>query len=167
MNQETLNKEWHSIHFGVRRSVRYHDRRIKFYDLLNRSILFINVVSGSAAVVSVLSSLGNALVTVFAAVVAVTSAFDLAVDTGSKARLHTDLKRRFSDLEKQMNLVDVPDQEAVTKTVNMRLEIEQDEPPIHRALDILCHNELVRADGYADEHLHDVPRWKRYMAHVL
>ncbi len=165
MSQENLNREWHALLFGVRRSARYHEKRVRFFERLNRIILFLNVAGGSAAVVSALSSLGYGWIVAFASLVAAASALDLAVDTGGRARLHGDLKRRFIELEKRMNATN-PDHAALVELTNARLEIEQDEPPTLRTLDILCHNELVRALGYGNEHMHALPFWRRWLAHV-
>jgi len=165
MSQKDLNRKWQDLLFGVRRSIRYHDRRVRFFERMNRIILFVNVASGSAAVVSVLSSLGGAWVASFAAIVALASAFDLAVDTGSRARTHTGLKHLFVDLEKSMN-TSQPSQAALIDLTNMRLDIERDEPPVLRVLDILCHNEMVRALGYSNDHLHPVTWWRRMLAHI-
>lgn len=52
----------------------------------------------------------------------------------------------------------------------MRVTIESDEPPTHVALDVLCHNELIRAQyepQRAKDHLCEVPLLKRLTAHLF
>ena len=165
MNPENLNNDWHTLLFGVRRSVRYHEKRERFFHRLNRVVLFLNVAFGSAAVVAALSELGHGWIVTFSALVAVASALDLAVDTGNRARLHADLRRRFVALESAM-IGEEPDQERLARFTRERLAIEQDEPPVLRALDVLCHNELVRALGYGRQHEHALPFWRRWLAQV-
>lgn len=41
-----------------------------------------------------------------------------------------------------------PSKEIIDGVTLKRLEIEAEEPPILRVVDILCHNELLRAQGY-------------------
>lgn len=50
-----------------------------------------------------------------------------------------------------------------------RLHIEADEPPIYRALDLLCHNEQMRADGHPpdSEHWASVPLYQRLTCHLF
>ncbi len=165
MNPENLNNDWHILLFGVRRSARYHEKRERFFHRLNRVVLFLNVAFGSAAVVAVISELGHGWIVAFSALVAMASALDLVVDTGGSARLHADLRRRFVALESAM-IGEEPDQEKLTRFTRERLAIEQDEPPVLRALDVLCHNELVRALGYGREKEHTLPLWRRLLAQV-
>ena len=50
-----------------------------------------------------------------------------------------------------------------------RLHIEADEPPIYRALDLLCHNEQMRADGHPpdSEHWASVPLYQCLTCHLF
>ena len=48
-----------------------------------------------------------------------------------------------------------------------RLEIELDEPPVYRALDLLCYNEIVNADGINKEVLRKVPYLNRCTCHIF
>jgi hypothetical protein len=49
-----------------------------------------------------------------------------------------------------------------------RLTIEQDEPPIYRALSDLCHNEQMRADGHSSDSKYFalIPWHQKYLAHL-
>lgn len=102
-----------------------------------------------------------------AAAVAVIAALDLVVGTARKARLHDDLARRFIMIEKAMVLVEEPDAALVRKYTAERLEIEADEPPVYRVLDVLCRNELMRAMGYKPDQLSPVSRPQRLLAHFV
>lgn len=142
--------------FGVRRSVRYHLRRRRFYERFRDAALFVAAASGSAAVAAFGSELTARLAdSVEAAVPAAVTVMALAyLVAGSlrKARLHTDLGRRFIALERRLVAAgSSPSDAALVEATQERLAIESDEPPVLRVLrvlDTLCHNELLRAMGY-------------------
>ena len=58
------------------------------------------------------------------------------------------------------------DEAKLRSFVACRLTIEADEPPVLRALDVLCHNEMCRADGRLDD-IYDLPWWQRIAANVF
>ena len=59
---------------------------------------------------------------------------------------HNDLKRRFIDLQRSMELSrSSPTKEMVANWRAERLAIEADEPPVNRVAHALCYNELVRS----------------------
>lgn len=138
----------HNVLFGIRRSVRYHDHRRRFYLNLRAWINFFTIIAGSATVASAVAASGSQLVQWLAgACVAVLAAFDLAVGTADKATLHTDLYRRFIRLERRLLNSREESAEALTSIESEQLDIEMDEPPIYHALNRLCHNELLRSEG--------------------
>jgi len=71
---------------------------------------------------------------------AMMSAIDLLVGFARSADLHRSLKRRFIELEKRC----IGDFQA-QQMVQERLTIEADEPPIYRALQLLCTREVAIA----------------------
>jgi hypothetical protein len=155
--------------FDVRRSIRYHDRRRAFFERLHQ-------VTGGLTVLlagSVLFDLARpgetaAWLLMLAALAAALSAWDIVVGYARRAAAHGDLRRRFIALEMAMLAGDVsPATWAAHR--HERLVIERDEPPIYRALDLLCHNELLRAEGvHAGEHRAPVgflPRLTRHFFH--
>ena len=71
--------------------------------------------------------------------------------TSKAARLHSDLARRFIELEKEFLPEKATTRAELDRLEAARLTIEADEPPILRILDSVCHNELLRAMGYEDE----------------
>lgn len=88
---------------------------------------------------------------VLAGLITFLSAADLVLGFADRAREHGELRRRFITIEACM--VDSANEDTLRKCQRDRLAIESDEPPKMHALDILCHNELLIADGYdpADE----------------
>lgn len=132
--------------FNVRRSIRYHDRRRAFYErmhqitgvltiLLAGGVLF--ELAGSGETVWWLKLLGL--------IAAVFSAIDIIIGYARQANRHADLRKRFSALEIAVNT----GEKSVADYTNDRLLIEQDEPPVYRALDLLCQNEQLVAQGYS------------------
>ena len=53
----------------------------------------------------------------------------------------------------------------MTDIENRRLAIEQDEPPIYRVVDTLCHNEMLRRMNRENEQIL-VPVWMRITAPI-
>lgn len=51
----TLELDWHNLLFGVRRSIRYHQRRRRFFDNLARGKTWLAFVFGSAAMATLLA----------------------------------------------------------------------------------------------------------------
>ena len=133
--------------FGVRRSIRYHNRRRGFFDRYHTVTNAVSVIFGSATIFAVLSAVDKRYALIAAALVTVFSVIDLVVGTSKMARLHESLARRFIDLEAAIVSIAVdkftPDD--LRKCTTERLQIEADEPPVLRGLDSLCHNELARA----------------------
>ena len=153
--------------FDVRRSVRYHMRRRRFYEGRNRLTSALTAILGSAAVVAFLSQIGREygiLMAILTAFVAIFAAVDLASSTAAMARLHSDLARKFIDLEYGLVLKNEPTQAELTKAQGTRLKIEADEPTIYRVLDTLCYNEMYISQGRRKE-LFVVPWYMRITAH--
>jgi hypothetical protein len=62
--------------------------------------------------------------------------------------LHNELKRKFIELEKGMVKCQSQDRKTLNEIAAERLNIEAEEPDVVRTLDILCHNEMLAAQGY-------------------
>ncbi len=137
--------------FGIRRSIRYHNRRRAHYDRLHNLSMFLSALAGTAIIASILGKMGSPWALVLAALVTVFSILDLIVGTTKMARLHHDLVRRFISLEKKIvTSADQPD-DGYAEYWSERLDIEADEPPPMNVLNMVCHNEMLRAMGYPIE----------------
>lgn len=164
---DDTKKNFHKLLFGVRRSIRYHNRRRLFFDRLNKFATFFSALAGTATVASVLAKLGQSWTLGFALAVAVLSAVDLVVGTAKSARLHNDLSKRFIDLEKTINETGPKTDEALINLINMRLDIEKDEPPPLKILDSMCHNELLRALGYDSSNFVKIKWYQRLFSNFF
>ena len=167
---EGLREDQYRLLFGVRRSVRYHMRRCRFFDLFHSCTNAIGVIAGSSAIFSALQAHPHVAAS-SAALVAVASAIDLVVGTGAMARLHNELAKKFIQLEKEIILSGEPTEANLRTFTGSRLEIEAEEPPILRTLDGLCHNEMLRAEGYTPDKSPDefvrVNWLQRRLAHFI
>ena len=154
MLKEEHREEFWRLLFGVRRSIRYHERRQRFFENLNTWSLILALIVGSSSVSTVFwSRLAPFLpvwvggIASFLGVVATVLALTcLVISPVRKANLHAGLARRFKKLEKRV--VSASSRMALERATQKRLSIEVKEPPILRILDIKCHNELLQSIGY-------------------
>lgn len=168
MNLHDLNDAQYGLLFDVRRSIRYHDRRRAFFERLHQ-------ITGGLTVLlagSVLFDLARpgetpAWLSALAVVAALLSAWDIVVGYASKAGAHRELRQRFGALEMAILSGDLGDSTWNEHRL-ARLRIEQDEPPVYRVLDMLCHNELLRAEGVGDAaHWAKVSAWQKATRHIF
>jgi hypothetical protein len=157
--------------FGIQRSIRYHDRRIAYFDRWHKVTNVFTILLSGVVLLELTGAESPLWVKIWAAITAVIVAFDLVVGFGHRANEHRDLKRRFCALERR--LIQSNSMEDVHSIQVDRSEIEAEEPPIFRALDAMCHNELLTARGYSrtdhEERLHfrKVSRFMRWTKNWL
>ncbi len=148
--------------FSIRRSVRYHTARRKFFDSINNTVTAVSLISGTASVAAILSSHQTTTI-LLGVLVTVLNALNLVIKSSEKARNHADFVRKFIELEKK--LLKKPFAEFTFDELSAieqeRLDIERDEPPIKRVLDIICHNELAIAMGAPPEEIYEVGWWQK------
>ncbi len=164
-----INQQSADLLFGVRRSVRYHSRRVRFYDSLHQATTFLALLFGSATVATFSGAIaiGWPLWVKLAPAVAVSvlAALNLVAGSVAKARLHTNLMRDFVALEQSMaTWQEEPSAEQLAQATAKRLGIESAEPPVLRVLDTLCHNEMLLSMGENQNLQIEVGRWQRLFA---
>ena len=173
MNSPIDNSErFHNLLFGVRRSVRYHSRRVQFFDWIHKVTTLIVVLLGSTTIAvfgGIIAANWPLWVKLLPAVIAsVLAAVELVWGVVQKAREHESLMRDFIAIERRMEARrDEPTPKFLTKINKRRLEIEANEPPVLRVLDTLCHNELMRAMGYDQSKQIEVGVFQRLFAHCF
>lgn len=152
--------------FGIRRSVRYHNRRRQFFDRVGKLTDALTAIAGSGTIIAAVSQSFSNFSVYLAGTTAFFSVVNLIFDTKGNSRLHHDLARQFINIEK--NLV-APDLTAaqIQKAESDRLEIEAGEPPILRVLDLICHNELLRAIGREKDGSVDIRFWQSMFAQLF
>lgn len=160
--------EFHGQLFGVRRSVRYHQRRRSYFESWHSCIAAAQVVSGFSAVAALLADASGAIL--LAALPPLLAAIDLVFGMARRTTLHAELGRRFSQLEADMVRFEAASKPVQEDTLadfkRQRLAIEADEPPKLRVVDLLSHNDLVRGT-YTHGQIHRLGLFRRLFGHVL
>lgn len=161
-----MSDELHSLRSDIQRSVRYHDRRTAYFELLQRLTNVIAILLAGVVVMELVGATSPWWIRTLAVAGALLTAGDLVIGFGRKADVHRDLKRRFIALEGQLEGGD-----DLEKIRRRRLSIEAEEPPVHRALDLLCHNEMSAAMGWDPkknpEHFSHVPWYMQMTANLF
>ncbi len=159
-----LEGEKDSLLFDVRRSIRYHHKRIRYYDGWHKLSTLLAAFSGSATIITVLGKAGSSWIISFATVVAIFSTSDLVFGTNQKARLHEDLSRRFIALEKSIITAKSLSAKTISNFTAQRLDIEAYEPPPLQVLDSMCHNELLKAMGHNESEFVEIKFYQRWLS---
>lgn len=167
MQKIQMADDQYDLFFDVRRSVRYHDRRRSFFEYMHRITAALTILMAG----SILFDIGKMGTTApwlvaLSVVAALLATFDMVVGYASKADLHRSLKVRFGELEMAIIVGDSSQVEWDAHHLK-RLEIEQDEPTIYRALDVLCYNEVAIADGVKKENLRNIDCITRVTCHLF
>ncbi|MEM9360447.1 MAG: hypothetical protein AAGB04_30080 [Pseudomonadota bacterium] len=159
--QHSLDREISNLRFDVDRSRRYHQRRRAHYDRVHQFIIFLVIISGSAAFAD---ALGNAQW--FGLATAVLGALDLVGGFSHKSRDHEVLHRRFVDLAAQIELGSSPTEKDLQVWKSKVLAIEADEPPIFWAVDQDCYNEIA-VSWERPEYFRKMPPHRRLLKHFM
>lgn len=142
-----MEKDWENLLFDVRRSIRYHSKRAAYYGSLTKSVTALSLILGSGTV-AVAVQHHTILSMIFGGIISIASIFALVFGFSSKEHLHTELGRKFADLEKSMVRQKAPNEDFLREKTAERLEIEAGEPETVKTLDLVCHNELLMSQGY-------------------
>ena len=165
-------REYADLLFGVRRSVRYHDKREGFFLLIGDTADYLVFLLSAATTWLIVSFKGDGgspwFIAIFPLAIAAGRGIALVLRVGSRASRHNALKRRFIGLEKKLiTCRDNPDANQLEKLQQERLSIEADEPPVLRVLDTLCHNELAYSMGYDDKEFKQTSWAQRAFRHFF
>ena len=150
--------------FGVRRSIRYHNRRRSFFDKFNSITNALALIMGSATVYGALKTNLEGIAILAPAFITIFSSINLVIGSTRQARVHHDLCKRFIFLEKMISECRNPDENELAKWTSERLDIESEEPPVLHVLNSICHNELLRAMGYSKEDCVEISWLQRFLA---
>jgi len=146
-NEEESIAEWDCLLFDVRRSIRYHSKRAGWFEFWCKSATAFAIFVSAGAITALLSQ--NATLSIISsALVAFFSIVSLVFGWSQREHLHTDLKRKFIDIEKAMVKCEKPDGVVLAEMRAERLSIEAGEPKVVDTLNVICHNDLCIAQGY-------------------
>lgn len=134
--------------FGVEKSYRYHLRRKAYYKSCDRiALIAIQLFTG-------LSSLAifqqkSEFIFVYSPIIAfLFTLYYMYYKPIGMAHTHELLAKQFKRLSSNMILCQEPNDDEAEKFEAIRRQIEQDEPPNLKVLDILMHNEVCGSIGY-------------------
>ena len=162
---ETPYDSFYGNLFGVRKSVRYHQRRQAFHEWWNSVIIGLSFACSASAMAEWSAGWRQLLIGATSFLLMLNWVIGLA----RRANIHAKLGQRFIALERDMTSFEKNrdiDAEIEFDFRRRRLEIEADEPAKMRVMDILCHNELCEA-VYPGHLIYPVPPWRRWLGHFI
>ena len=149
------------LNFEALRNAIYHSSRRRFLDFLNRTLSFVVVASGSAALAALWYD-----PRLFAAAAALAGLLQLVFDFGGAARSHEFLQRRFYELIAEITeTVEATDQDVARWKATLSRLYGEELPPM-RALDAIAYNAAVDSLGYPREKRIQVRWWQSVSRHV-
>jgi hypothetical protein len=146
-----MDDEKYQLTFDIQRSIRYHDRRMAHFERLHQLSSVLTILLAGSILMQIAGAKYDPpwWLIFLSFVAAIMSAIDIVIGYSKCAGLHSKLKRDFCELQ---SCIEEADSDAkLAKCRKRRLLIEQNEPPIYRALDLLCHNEMMVAYGLDPE----------------
>jgi hypothetical protein len=142
----SFDQEQDGLLFDVRRSIRYHDRRRAFFEVLHRMTAVLTILlAGSVLFALAIPGEMASWMVCLAVLASILTACDMVIGYATVANRHAMLRARFCDLE--ISVLSAQDPAAFNACQLDRLTIERDEPPVYRALDLYCYAELCAAEG--------------------
>jgi hypothetical protein len=142
------NDQMDELRFDALRNAMYHAWRRGFLDFFNRSLSFVVVIAGAAAVGDLGAKLGWAnSIQWLAGIATLSGALQLVFNFGERARVHEFIQRRYYELlagsvEKQN-----PGIPEICSWRACLYRLYSEEPMPMRALDALAYNAAVEALG--------------------
>lgn len=155
---EVQDDVW-NLSFDVGKSKRYHAYRRSFWQGWDYWTKVSSIVTGASVVISVAGE-KSVLAAVFAVLVALSSAADVVLGFGSRAKLHDELYRRWADLDIAIESLQAPTTEQVSALRRVRLEIERDEPTVLDLLERRCSAEECLGRGCEVRESWKLSRWE-------
>lgn len=155
----------HEITCHIRRSIRYHRARERFFYSWFHLLSFASLLAGLSVVISLLANAPEWVTLMSGVAVAAIQMAERVFLLTAKARLHNGLARDFLWLERQIVVRgDVTEAELRSLREEV-LSIEAWDPPVKRYLDLICHNQVARSIGSDD--IEPLTFWQRWFAQYL
>lgn len=125
---------------------RYHKKRERFFDLCDVTTQIVCTASGVALFANVFANWAAASLVTLSSIIA------LVVRYSDRKQRHIELAKRTQKLISDIEKIPVDDvtQEQISAWVQIRSQINADEPPCIRTLVALCEYEQSIEDGYFD-----------------
>lgn len=148
------------VKFECIKNASYNDDRERHFARFHKGIMFVVVLSGTAAFGTIFGKDGSFCAAFFAFVATAAGVADLVFDLDGRARLHNSLKRRSYDLLARLQLGEKPDEICASIT-----RMYADEPPTMHAVNSLAFNAAVDALGRPPGQKYDLEPWQVYARH--
>lgn len=152
--------ELHRLKFSFSRSIRYHDCRGNFLRSLSRFCSLLTLLLGSGAALAVFKEWPKSVQLSLPFGVAVISLTNLLFDFRGCGDLHRKLSSKFSELLHDLDTCSERTPEALRRFEKKRRDLENEAPTPLKMLDVCCHNDLVRAEGYDSGEFVDLQWWQ-------
>ena len=156
---------YYDVCFAVEKSRRYHAKMREFYDWWHNLARVTTALTGTASFFVLLAN-GLGIAKWLTAFVAMAAAIDSVFRFERKARTQDGLYRRFTNLSARIAGWQ-PTPENLQKARAARLNIEADEPPVRRLVDLMAQNEECRARGVGDDGMVPLSMWQRTFGYVF
>jgi hypothetical protein len=159
---DELSEKRHEISYRLRLSVRYHQRRVRFFDGWDLLAKGLSILAGTSAIGALWADEKHLAAWITAGITAVTT-LSLVCGVAAKARLHADFARKYLELEASLVSSVNPTEQFLADIDGKVRMIEAQEPPPLGALVTLCQNELARQEGH-EGHVVPLPVYQRWLA---
>ena len=152
--QEEINV--YDLEFSIRKSVRYHAKRRRHFEILHHWSVVLTSIAGTSAVTALLGDL-NTFALVLTSASAIISITDSIVDFSGKQKIYNDLQRKFSELLAKI-IEAKKTAENLASWEAERIMIEIDEPTQLSLLNCICHNEQKESEG--EKIIYKFSKWR-------
>jgi hypothetical protein len=149
------------ILFRCRVSRVYHQKRERFYDILDSVTKAVALVGGAASIARIAKP--EQLVIV-GAIITLTSTLSLVIGYSKKSRSHSDLAKSFIDLECKVIAAGIFNHVQACIFESETIRLEMNESRSLGALVRICSNEIFVAEGKANQ-VRRISAWQRLWAH--
>lgn len=149
-NFDYLWSRLHALLYQVRLSALYHQKRERFFELLDKIVKAVAIIGGSVTLAKVADP---QVVTYFAAAITIVSTLSLVFGFSDRSKKHADFAKSFRQLEAEMLSFgerDLDEARLAAWAVKLRT-LESTEPPALGALVVACQNELAIAAEQKDK----------------
>ncbi|KWE95260.1 hypothetical protein WL80_08755 [Burkholderia ubonensis] len=160
-NEKITNRR-HDLLYRCLLSRIYHQKRERFFDMCDGLTKVVALVGGAASIARIAST---EQLSIFGAVITLSSALSLVVGYAKRARTHADLAKAFGDLEARIVAEGSLSNERINQCQAEMLRIEMGEPRTLGALVRICQNEIAAARGKHQD-IRRVSLWQRLFAHL-
>ena len=163
--QKEINKGIYRLDIAIRKSIRYHAKRRRFFDNWHYCSNAIAAIGGSSAFAALWSGDSTHIAIWFSAIVAIATSSDLVIGFSKRSQLYDALLKRFSQLLNEIILTPHT-AENLAKWRATRISIEEDEPTFLTLLVAICENEELLAKGHYNYVLKEMG-WRRWLSHWI